>query len=112
MTTIKSECGPKLPEAEWERIENSLDLRLYALEAIAAEQPAHSLVGAMVAIVLAHREAGCLTEEDDPVAAKFGTVSKLLYGALVAIEEATGIQREEIGGGAYMRRSLDPNRLI
>ena len=104
--------GPSLPEHEYWRQEYGFGDRLDALEAMAVELPAQSLAGAMVAIILAHNEAEYLPELDGgPAAAKFRTVSKLLYSALAVLEEATGSQREELAGDAYMRRDLDPHAI-
>ena len=96
-----------------ERLEFHLADRREALEAMAAEIQAGSLEGAMVQIMLAHAEADMMaasTEESSE--AQMRTISKLLHSALVAIEQAAGVPREELGGEAYLRRDLDPHALV
>ncbi len=50
------------------------------------------------------------TEESNE--AQMRTISKLLYSALAAIEQAAGVRREELGGEHYMGRALDPHALV
>ena len=93
--------------------EMHLSDRRYALEAMAAEIQAGSLEGAMVQIMLAHAEADMMassTEESNE--RQMRTISKLLYSALIALERAAGVSREEVAGEAYMRRNLDPHALV
>jgi uncharacterized protein (DUF1778 family) len=102
------------PEAtRQDRLEMYLSDQRYALEAMAAQIQAGSLEGAMVQIMLAHAEADVMaasTEESSE--ASMRTISKLLYSALAAIEQATGVPREEVAGEAYLTRELDPHALV
>ena len=80
---------------------------------MAAEVQASSLEGAMVQIMLAHAEADVMaasTEESNE--AQMRTISKLLYSTLAALERATGVPREKLGGKAYLTRDLDPRALV
>ena len=94
-------------------LEQPTSIRSETATVAAAEIQATSLEGAMVQIMLAHAEADMMassTEESN--AAQMRTISKLLYSALVIIEQAAGVPREELGGEAYMRRDLDPHALV
>jgi hypothetical protein len=94
-------------------LDSYLGDRWSALEAMAAEIQAGSLEGAMIQIMLAHAEADVMaasTEESNE--AQMRTISKLLYSALAAIEQVSGVPREELGGEHYMCRDLDPHVLV
>ncbi len=96
------------------RLEFRLSDRWGTLEAMAAEIPASTLEGAMVQIMLAHAAADLMAADssDETAVVQMRTISKLLYSALAAIEQAAGVPREELGGEAYMRRDLDPHALL
>ena len=67
----------------------------------------------MVQIMLAHAEANMMavgTEKSNEQHMR--TISKLLYCALAVIEQLAGVPREELSGGGYMRRDLDPHALV
>ena len=96
------------------RLEKHVADRRGALEAMAAEIQANSLEGAMVQIMLAHSAADTMEADrsDETAAVNMRAISKLLYSALAAIEQATGVPREEMASDAYMRRDIDPHALV
>ena len=96
-----------------ERQEGHLSDRREALEAMAAEIPASSLEGVMCQIMLAHAEADVMAAStEESTEAEMRTISKLLYSALAAVEQAVGVPREALGGEAYLTRDLDPHALV
>ena len=87
--------------------------RRAALEAMAAEIQASSLEGAMVQIMLAHAAADIIAASTEETAEQdMRTVSKLLYSALAALEQTTGVPREELDGEAYLTRDLDLHAMV
>ncbi len=106
--------APAMQKSRFMRVEYRLSDRWGALEAMAAEIPANSLEGAMVQIMLAHAAADLMEadRDDNTAAVQMRTIGKLLYSALVVIEQVAGVPREELGGEAYMHRKLDPHALV
>ena len=105
--------APLSQHSRLERLEFHLADRREALEAMAAEIQASSLEGALVQIMLAHAAADIIAASSgENTEANMRTVSKLLHSALAALEQATGVPREELGGEAYLRRDLDPHALV
>ena len=96
-----------------QRLGIDLTERANALEAMAAELQASTLEGAMVQIMLAHAAADLMAHcTEETTEQDMRRISKLLYSALAALEQATGTAREELGGEAYMVRDLEPHALV
>ena len=64
-------------------------------------------------IMLAHAAADIIAASTEETAEQdMRTVSKLLYSALAALEQTTGVPREELGGEAYLTRDLDLHAMV